>query len=77
MRRKLSENTTNRIRETIKIHRINRNLLKDWKNHLMDKCKVCLAKKEDDDNNIKWKCDCDVQFFLDLIIELLRGNGGY
>jgi len=75
--KRLDENTTNRMRETIGIHRSSTKLLIDWKHSLMRRCRECLQAKRDKTvprNTYSNKCDCDVQFFLDEIVELL-GNG--
>lgn len=83
MKRVLSENTFNRIKQTIEMYRLNRSLLKEWQRHFLLICKDCIAAGGDKTNNnnnhnkFAWKCDCDVQFFLDLITELLSGNGGF
>ena len=69
---KLDENTTNRIKEAVEIFKLTRKLLKDWKPYLMMKCKNCTEKRV-----VFGKCECDVQFFLDLITEFVNGNGGY
>lgn len=74
MREVLSENTTKRIKETIEIHKTSRRLLKEWRIHLIEKCRECIRENR---YSRKMKCDCDVQFYLDLITELLNGNGGF
>lgn len=78
MKEKLSEENTTLLKDTIEMHKMSTAILKDWRKKLMNKCKDCISRKEDDMNGgINWKCDCDVQFFLDLITELIKGNGGY
>lgn len=74
---RLDENTINRLKETIDIHRTSNKLLIDWKARLIRKCRECLKAKKDKTvakGNYSNACDCNVQVFLDIIIELL-GNG--
>jgi len=75
LKNKLSENTTQRIKETIEMHRLSRKLLEEWKIHFIEICKVCIANREDNMHNGSiWKCECDVQFYLDIIADLLNGG---
>jgi len=75
LREKLSENTKTRIQDSVDIFKLNKKLLKDWRDHLRDKCRECLKNKEDD--KTEDRCDCDVQFYLDLIGEMLNNGNGF
>jgi len=72
---KISENTKARLQDSIDIFKLNKKLLKDWKKHFMDKCRECLKKNEED--KVNDSCDCEVQFYLDLIGKILNNGNGF
>lgn len=78
MKNTLDPQTYSIIKDTIDAHRKSRKVLIKWKEELLMICKKCLSEKQDSPSkNGHWKCECDVQFFLDLISEFVTGEDGF